>query len=494
MAKTWWGKITGEISKLRNQFQQSLGNFFVAGASGGTTYVLDSSKVDYKLARELYDNTRDAYKLGGGFAAPIVNTKASFMGVPDFSSTDEEAQEVLNTFVEVNRSNIYSTLLNAMRDGDAYVWITNTTSDNELFPEQSNRIMYNIIPPERVETLLDPVTGEVITYKITTPMKWADSDGEKECTITQFLTAGQVETQIEGDQPPNVQQGTVDTGLDYIPMVHFKNKGYNMQYGQSELEPIEPFLKAYHDVMLHAIQGSKMHSTPKLKFKLDSVEDFLQINMPDAYEQIKQGEVPSLSLDGRELIILQGEDDSEYLEVASAIGDATTLLKFIFYNIVDASETPEFVFGVHTPSSQASVTEQMPVLIRAVEAKRDHFAGAFDRLARIVLDLTAKTENQLFETYETELVWDNIDPRTDNEVAEELNMTITALSTAVSSGLMSDKSAVDFLARLVDTMLPYDEGEAERIKKYEMNKYRMPDSEDLEKELETIKNKLGDVS
>lgn len=489
--KTWWGKVTGEISKLRNQFQQSLGNFFVTGSA---SYSLDSTTVDYKLARELYDNTRDDYKLGGGFAAPIINVKAGFMGVPSFSSVDEEAQETLNSFIEANRSKIYGTLVNSMRDGDAYVWITNAPMESGLYPEYNNRIMYNIIPPERVETLLDPVTGEVVVYKITTPMQWVDEDGEKKCTITHFLRSGQVETQIEGDQPPNVQQGTVDTGLDYIPMVHFKNKGYNMQYGQSELEPIEPFLKAYHDVMLHAMQGSKMHSTPKLTFRLSDVESFLQVNMPDAYEQIKQGQSPSISLDGREIIFLQDDDESEFLEVTSAIGDATTLLKFIFYNIVDASETPEFVFGVHTPSSQASVTEQMPVLIRAIEAKRDHFSDSFDRLARIVLDLTANTENMLFGTYETELVWDNIDPRTDNQVAEELNTTITALSTAVSSGLMSDKSAVDFLAKMVDTMLPYDEGEAERIKKYELNKYRMPDSEDLEKELETIKNKLGDVS
>lgn len=231
-----------------------------------------------------------------------------------------------------------------------------------------------------------------------------------------------------------------------------------------------------------------MHSTPKLTFRLSDVESFLQVNMPDAYEQIKQGQSPSISLDGREIIFLQDDDESEFLEVTSAIGDATTLLKFIFYNVVDASETPEFVFGVHTPSSQASVTEQMPVLIRAIEAKRDHFSDSFDRLARIVLDLTANTENTLYGTYETELVWDNIDPRTDNEVAEELLTTTKALSIAVKQGLMSDKSAVDFLAKTVDTMLPYDEGEAERIQIAELNRYRSPDTSDLESLLKRLKD------
>lgn len=81
----WWGRITGEISKLRTAVT---GWSIRTGRLGGG-YKLNSSRVDYTLARQLYDNTADNYKLGGAFAKPVVNTTVAFMGVPRFRSEDE---------------------------------------------------------------------------------------------------------------------------------------------------------------------------------------------------------------------------------------------------------------------------------------------------------------------------------------------------------------------------------------------------------------------
>lgn len=495
--KTFWGKVMGEISALASKAVE--GRFFSTG-SAVETYTLNSRKVDYKLARSLYDNEHEEYKLGAGFAAPIINTKVGFMGVPTFVSADDEAQADLESFVRKNRSKITDTLLQSLRDGDAYVWITvEETHDKELYPEAPTRLRYNVIPPERVQIMLHPITSDVMVYKITTPMDWEDEGGnQKKCTITQFVDAHKVVTHIDGDTPPDIEPGEEATELGFIPIVHFKNKGQSYKYGQSELEPIEPFLKAYHDVMLHAMQGSKMHSTPKLKIKTESVEAFLENNLSDQeLKDLQEGRRASVSLDGKELLILEGEDDASFIEVTSAIGDATTLLKFLFYCIVDTSETPEFVFGVHTPSSQASVTEQMPVLVRTIEAKRDHFNDAFDRLARIVLALSSNAQNKAYETYETQITWDKIDPRNANQISEELLNTVNALSVGLSAQIISDKSAIDYLAQRIDTMLPYEveggEGEKERIQKYTMNKYRMPDSDDLQKELERLKKELGEA-
>lgn len=487
--------ITGEISNLR---EPSLaGGAFFGGSS--VTYKLDSSKVDYALARALYDNTADDYKLGAGFAAPIVNSKAGFMGMPTFVAEDESAMDILSRFVESNRANIHDTLVGAMRDGDAYVYIVQEDLDDALYPETKVRLHYNVIPPERVQTLVDHMTNEVKVYKITTPMEWVDEDDEaKSCTVTQFVSVGEIRTEIDGDEPEGVEVGTIKTGLDFIPIVHFKNRGDNMQYGQSELEPIEPFLKAYHDVMLHAMQGSKMHSTPKLKFNIDDMEAFLENNLSkEQFDMIKRGESVEISLENKELILLEPSDEAGFIEASSAIGDAKEILKYLFYNIVDASETPEFVFGVHTPSSQASVKEQMPVLIRGIEAKRDHFNDAFDRLARIVLYFTSRSENAVITTYATTITWDNIDPRSGNEISEELLNVVNALSTAKLNGLISEQAAIDYLSTKVDTMQTYEgergEGEAERIKQTAMNSYRMPDTAELQDELERINQQLGEV-
>ena len=59
-AVTGWSLTTGRLGRLQAQLKPR----------------------DYALARQLYHNTADDYKLGGAFAKPVVNTTVAFMGVP----------------------------------------------------------------------------------------------------------------------------------------------------------------------------------------------------------------------------------------------------------------------------------------------------------------------------------------------------------------------------------------------------------------------------
>jgi len=65
--------IVGEISKLR---QPDYGQYGWVVNAYNTPYSLNTSRVNYQLARELYHNTNEAYKLGAGFAKQIINTLA----------------------------------------------------------------------------------------------------------------------------------------------------------------------------------------------------------------------------------------------------------------------------------------------------------------------------------------------------------------------------------------------------------------------------------
>lgn len=497
MAK-WLRKAVGEMSKLRSKIKLPFGWGTTTGTLGAG-YKLDSSRVDYKMARELYYNTHDDYKLGAGFAKAIINSTVSFMGVPSFKSTDKNAQEALDAFFESNISNMQKTERNAIRDGDCFVWITREEEeDKTLYPEQPVRLVYNFIPPEQVHDIIrHPLTGAIQEYVLVSSHEWTDERGnKKKATITQRIRKGERVIEIDGDTPPDVDPGIQQTPWDFIPIVHFKNEGDEGLFGQSDIEPIEPFLKAYHDVMLHAMKGSKMHSTPRLKLKLKDVAAFLRNNfgVTDPAKFAKEG--GTIDLDGHELLLFGDGEDAEFIEARSSTGDAKELLKFIFYCIVDTSETPEFVFGVHTPSSLSSVKEQMPILIRSIERKREHFADSWKRLARIVLAMTAQSENVSFETYATELQWVNIDPRTSKEISEELLNVVNALVNALNNNLISEEAAINYLAKLIDTMNEYEpeegEGEKERIQKTRINRMRMPDSKELEGQLDTINKILSE--
>ena len=455
--KSFWNGLGRGWSALRN-----FGGFF---SNKSATYKVDSSRVDYTLARSLYNNTNDDYKLGSAFAKPIINTTVGFMGLPSFQMEDESAQEVVDGFFEENTSKLLLTMRNSVRDGDCYVWVIREEEiDAKLYPEKKHRLTYRIIPPEMVkETMRDPISGAVLWYILEAVHEWTDEGGTtRRCTITQKIEKDLRTVTIEGDLPPGVEMHTIRETNDwgFIPIVEFKNESDEHELnGRSELEAVEPYLKAYHDVMTHAIQGNKMHSTPKLMLKVKDVASFLFHNfgVADPVKYAQEGK--SITLGDRELLLMGVDEEAKFIEVKSATGDSTAILEFLFYCIVDVSEMPEFAFGVHTPSSLASVKEQMPILIRRIGRKRAHFDASFKRLVRIVLAMTTVAENIAIKNYNGVITWDDIDPRDGKEVAEEIEVITKALDRAVKGQFMSQEAAVDYLAGYIETMRPWDDPE-----------------------------------
>lgn len=479
-------KVAGEMMRVR-------GTTF-------TTYTLDSSKVDYGLARELYQNKNKKYELGSAFIKPVINSTAGFMGVPHFTIEDEDAQSLLDDFVLENTSKMIRTHSNALKLGDCYIWITREKRNNPLYPEKKERLIYNLIPPEEVkDIILDPINREPMAYILESKHEWTGLDGNrKTATIKQSITVSERVIEITGDKPEGIESGTFPNTWGFIPIIHFKNEpDETMKFGQSDIEPIEPYVKAYHDVMLHALKGSKMHSTPKLKLKLKDVKSFLANNfgVEDPVKFAKEG--GTINLDGHEILFFTEGEDAEFIEVKSATGDAKELLKLIFYCIVDISETPEFVFGVHTPSALASVKEQMPIMVNKVRRKREQFAEQWQLLARMILAMSSQVRGLKFTDYTVSLGWDEVDPRDDKAMSETLKNVTAALEIALRSNTISEESAVNFLSEFIDTMNGYlsDDpeipGEREKIMRTRRLRNRFRDHEGWVDEVSEIDEALA---
>lgn len=478
-------KVSGEMARING--------------TTAMTYTLDSTKVDYKLARALYQNKSDKYKLGAAFVKPIINATVGFMGVPHFTIEDEEAQTLLDNFVLENTSKMIRTHNNALKLGDCYIWITREKRSNPLYPEQKERLIYNIIPPEEVkDVILDPTTKEPIAYILESQQDWTDiNENKKSAKIKQIITATTRTIKITGDKPEGIEEGESPNTWGFIPIVHFKNEpDETMKYGQSDIEPIEPYVKAYNDVMLHAMKGSKMHSTPKLKLKLKNVAGFLANNfgIDDPVKFAKEG--GTINLDGHEILFFGEGEDAEFIEARSATGDAQILLKLLFYCIVDISETPEFVFGVHTPSALASVKEQMPIMVNKIKRKREQFTDQWQLLARIIVTMSSQVRGLKFTDHTVSISWDEVDPRDDNKMAEMLNHVAKALETALNTNIISEEAAVDFLGRYIDTMNEYNStdsevvGEREKIIRTRRLRDRFKDKAGWIDEIDELDNEL----
>ncbi len=489
----------GIIANLKYKFG-AIGEMMRTTGSIGQSYILDSSKVDYELARKLYQNKDDRYKLGSSFVRPIINSTVGFMGVPSFSVEDENAKMVLDEFVLENTSKMMKTHTNATKLGDCYIWLTREERENPLYPEKKTRIIYNFIPPEEVkDIIIDPVTKEPKAYLLESKQEWEDLDGTKRSAIIkQTITKDNRVIDIQGDCIDGLEIGELTNTWGFIPIIHFKNEpDETMKHGQSDIEPIEPLMKAYHDVMLHALKGSKMHSTPKLKLKLKDVAGFLRNNfaIDDPVKFAKQG--GKVSLEGQEMIFLTENEDASFIEVSSATGGAQVLLKLLFYCIVDVSETPEFIFGVHTPSALASVKEQMPIMVNKIRRKREQFVEQWQLLARMVLVMSANGTGINYSSYNVTIGWDEINPRDDKELAETLDKLASAMDKALEGGFISEESAVDFLTKYIDTMNKYvsDDpeimGEREKIIQTRVMRQRMENASDLIDEEDSIQSAIN---
>ena len=465
-----------------------------------TPYSLNTSRVNYQLARELYHNTNEAYKLGAGFAKPIINTLAGFMGAPHFRCADEDAQAVLDDYLVDWTSRILRVHQLTLRDGDCLLYLYVNNTKHVLYPERSGAtIDFTIIPPEQVVGIeLDPITHEPVSYTISARVLW--DQGRRQYNYTQVVTVDSIIVQAEGDVPEDLKVGEQPNLWGFIPIVHFKNEAEETQlFGNSELEAIEPYFKAYHDVMLHALQGSKMHSTPRLKLQLKDVSGFLKNNFPEAWENIQKGRPAHIDLTGHELLIFTNEEDASFIEVNSAIGDASALLELLFYCIVDVSEVPEFAFGVHTPSSHASVKEQYPLLIRRVARKREMVTESWQTFARMILAMYSQVTGKKFKDYSVALAWDEVIERDEEQYARTLSQLTQAINTAVMGGFMSMDAAVDLLSQYVDTMSEYASdnpeipGERERIIKSWILRQRLEENAGMNAQLEEINKAIEEA-
>jgi len=456
-----WTTIAGEMSKLRNKFSS-----LTRGGKYSQSYTLDTSKVDYKLTRGLYHNTVGKYKLGAGFAKPIIDTTTGFVGTPNWISEDETAQEVLTEHQEKFVSQLQKASRNTFRDGDCYLRVYREEIKNKaLYKSERPRIKLKILPPQGVDPLIDPETGDVDGYEIRTNVTYEDDNREKSYDIIEQIREDSIIKWYEGNDVPrelkNItserpQEETNKWG--FVPIIHWKNESEEDElFGRSDLESAEPFLKAYHDVMMHSLQNNKMHSSPKLKLKLNDVSQFMKLNFGIDVENLRPGEKPTINLDGQEVIVQPHNDDEvELLQADDTMASSSVLLKFLFFCIVDVTQTPEFAFGTAVQSSMASVKEQMTPLVKKVERKREQLEENYKLLARMILAMYEKAqigeEQFTFTTYNTTLGWEDINPKDIQTEAQTFLSYMTALTTGVEKRLISVETAVDFLQEYIPNM------------------------------------------
>lgn len=372
---------------------------------------IDYTKTNYFLSRAIFyaSVVTDAGKnkkygkdflFGAAFGKPIVNTAAAFAFADDPEMTlinktlldestvdatgdTEYTEKLLKDWQEEYSSEVFKTVRNSLRDGDQYIWI-------------QEDLKAVVIPPEQINIVDDPITGEIIGYDMTTFVDEDDGSGDRTQTIkyisefrktSPFYVEKKYESGSDKFKLLKEERGEADEEKT-LPIFPFHNeRDARERYGVSEFQNCYYLMANYHAVLKNSIKGDIYDNTPAKYIK--------GIKNWDTW--IKQNGIYDEATGEYKLVwdkdkLFTGDDNFEVgvVKSSSNADGSISILKTLFNLIVDTSETPEFVFGTAVQSSNASVESQMPVAIRKAERKRKEYKKSYEAMYSGVIQIASE--------------------------------------------------------------------------------------------------------
>lgn len=377
--KSVWKSLKEMIGRTSDDDVLSQRNVFWTRLFDSTTE--DTSRPDYTLNMAIYKASivknsegkkkGEEYIFGATFGKPIVNATAAFAFtglVPPRVSGEGDFFDDVNTFLYAERKTLFDAMRFGSRDGDAFV---------RLVPSKDNAYL-EMISPEMVEVITNPENiNEVIGYNITHVYYKDDKKTDKEMVVEEYRNTEPYYRRIKysGGARQKGEEQEVDNDYPFLLMAHYANeKDPNARYGTSDYQNVYVLMKAYHAVMENGLKGAIYNSQPTPYIKgIANFQKFVEQNF-EKISTAKDGQA-KYQIEWRpDRMLLLGENmDMGMLTIPDHVTAATTMLEYLFYCIVQASETPEFVMGSAVASSKASVSEQLPVIVNKAYRKRADF-------------------------------------------------------------------------------------------------------------------------
>lgn len=480
---------------------------------------IDDIKNDYSLFRNLYHGTNHGDNhlepsifLGSGFVKPIINSTLAYaMGLrftvklagSDDNKALEAIEKELNGVIDKEFGKIYDWLKYGTRDGDGFIYI-----DEEGKPVH--------LKPETVDVVSDAITGRILGYNITENVEIVDANTgtktkyvylkqyrESYIRITRmlenqtqeqgtiiyervFINGEDIDTQQldENNEPIKIEAYEDEVDRRLLPIIHYKNEPEaGSLYGNSEIQNVLPYLQKYGGVLDRATDREIYNGTPVLAmYGISNPKDDKE-NEPE-YETNDDGEK---MLDWQQNTTLYLEDPkakAEFLDIPATMENTSKLLELYFYNIVQASETPEFVFGVAVSSSKASVAEQTPVVVQKAARKREQMKTALIDFIKLYISRQLELSNPLYFPLQ------NADPELDLEfpslVDEDNNLTKETIEMLLAEGAISRQTAIELSTiadRIQDAKATAEDGLKDLQLRNDANNVMPEETDRLDREL-----------
>lgn len=406
----------------------------VVGKQSTNRDYINTIKTDRKKAREIYHNVDKNYALAGQLVRPIISNNVNFIGIPTLFGNKKNLKVIED--VKIDYRKVHKSI---EIDGSLFIW--------PQWDDAGQKIKLVSIPVDIIADIyIDPTTKEITGYKFTETIEYnTPEDIDQRVEITCVITKNTVKTTFTGSLNKVV---TVRNVLGLIPIVHFSNdKDFNEMYGHSEIEPIEPQLRFYHELTYEAGAAQSRDGHPKIKITTGKPRQWIENNFgPGSYDELlKNG--GSISVADRDLFINAEGDDVNYLYLNKTTGDYGSLSETTFTNIVEGSETPEINFGANIGTSLASVKEYRPVWIKKIEAKQYERTEPWLEVYGIILALHNFVNLKTLK-HDIIMVWPTPNFASVKEQSEIIKGFAIAIDKLIVQGVVTSEEVYDTLKEL----------------------------------------------
>jgi len=436
--------LSASWTALRGLFNVS---FFHRPVSYGT-------QVTYDLSRALYRNDNPQYNLGAGFVRPLIDLTVEYVGIPNVTSDNGDTDAWLNECLHEHWApQLQQVWRDAVRDSKVVVRYRQPNLTNPLFTEQDRMHgKIDCLPPETVDIQFDPTDPDLIALATVNHWIMVDERTDEERTrgdlprmeehhIIETITPEEYRF-YDKKESRELTTWRAANRFGFVPMWPCYNE-YDAALGggQSDIEPILPFIQAFHDVLLQALTAHKYHSIPKAFFKLKDIYPFLRHNFPAALDengQLKQD--AQVDLAGRAVYLLNSEEDSGFIEAQSVLGDSKTLLEFLIECICIAGETPKWAILKDQGAQDKDATVQP--FEKKMNRKRINFGEFVVMLAKMALAATGK------EPVTVRVTWPALRIADLAAKAQAVQQLVLAADIAAAHEWIADETVIQILAGL----------------------------------------------
>jgi hypothetical protein len=456
--KTWIGEFVNSWDVSRSTWLtyslSALRSFFVQPFIKRPP--MEKTSVDYDLARSLYRNDNPEYNLGAGFIKPMIDLEVEYIGLPSVTSDDAETDDFLTECIANHwGAKLQEAFRDAFRDSKVFVRYRQPRLDNPLFTEEDRRFgKLDVLLPEEVELIFDPSDSDLVERAVVQHFIEIDERSDDEIvrgTAPRSVTHEVLE--IIDNQSFRFFDKTAGEELTtwrtankwgYVPIWPLYNE-YMAELGGgiSDIEPVLPFIDAFHEVLRDTLAAHKYHSIPKVKFNVKSVEQFIANNWPDVIDpntgKIKDG--AKINWQGREIMFFQPDEDAGFIEAKSVLGDSRELLGFLIDCIAVSSETPRWAYLSEVravPDQDASLQP----FEKKIGRKRIMLQEPLVMLCKMALKANGKTPRSV------EITWPTIRLADLALKGQAIQQIVLALDVATTHEWIADDTVIKILGSL----------------------------------------------